>query len=119
LKTLKIFGCRSSRTEAQYSPTANINVLTKVEININWNLSNYLTYNQVFGSIHDIELTGGIETSIRGAREQLTIARKNVNANTNYWSLAGVNEVGNVLSYRDEVFNETKLASYFGRFNIN
>jgi hypothetical protein len=39
-----------------------------------------------------------------------------VNANTNYWSLAGVNEVGNVLSYRDEVFNETKLASYFGRF---
>jgi hypothetical protein len=32
--------------------------------------------------IHDIELTGGIETSIRGAREQLTISRKNVNANT-------------------------------------
>jgi hypothetical protein len=26
--------------------------------------------------IHDIELTGGIETSIRGAREQLTIARR-------------------------------------------
>jgi hypothetical protein len=65
-----------------------------------------LTFNQVFGSIHDIELTGGIETSIRGAREQLTIARKNVNANTNYWSLAGVNEVGNVLSYRDEVLTK-------------
>jgi hypothetical protein len=31
-------------------------------------------------------------------------------------SLSGVNEVGNVTSYRDEVFNETKLASYFGRF---
>jgi hypothetical protein len=24
--------------------------------------------------------------------------------------------MGNVISYRDEVFNETKLASYFGRF---
>ncbi|MFT5252179.1 MAG: TonB-linked SusC/RagA family outer membrane protein [Flavobacteriales bacterium] len=106
-----------SRTEAQYSPTANINVLTKGRNQyFNWNLSNYLTYKQVFGSIHDIELTGGVETSVRGAREQLTIARKNVNANSNYWSLSGVNEVGNVLSYRDEVFNETKLASYFGRF---
>jgi TonB-linked SusC/RagA family outer membrane protein len=106
-----------SRTEAQYSPTANINVLTKGRNQyFNWNLSNYLTYKQVFGSIHDIELTGGVETSVRGAREQLTIARKNVNANSNYWSLSGVNEVGNILSYRDEVFNETKLASYFGRF---
>lgn len=106
-----------SRTEAQYSPTANINVLTKGRNQyFNWNLSNYLTYKQVFGSIHDIELTGGVETSVRGAREQLTIARKNVNTNSNYWSLSGVNEVGNVLSYRDEVFNETKLASYFGRF---
>jgi hypothetical protein len=34
LKTLKIFAADPSRTEAQYSPTANINVLTKVEINI-------------------------------------------------------------------------------------
>jgi hypothetical protein len=33
LKTLKIFGCGSSRTEAIYSPTDNINVLTG-EINI-------------------------------------------------------------------------------------
>jgi hypothetical protein len=32
------------------------------------NLSNYFTYNEVFADIHDIELTGGIETSIRGAR---------------------------------------------------
>jgi hypothetical protein len=43
----------------------------------NWNLSNYFTYNEVFADIHDIELTGGIETS--RAREQ-TISRKNVNA---------------------------------------
>jgi TonB-linked SusC/RagA family outer membrane protein len=106
-----------SRIASQYKATDNINLLTKGRNQyFNWNLSNYFTYNEVFASIHDIELTGGIETSIRGAREQLTISRKNVNADANYWSLSGVNEVGNVISYRDEVFNETKLASYFGRF---
>jgi TonB-linked SusC/RagA family outer membrane protein len=106
-----------SRDVSQYNATANVNLLTKGRNQyFNWNLSNYFTYNEVFADIHDIELTGGIETSIRGAREQLTISRKNVNADSNYWSLSGVNEVGNVISYRDEVFNETKLASYFGRF---
>jgi hypothetical protein len=34
------------------------------------------TYNKVFADIHDIEVTAGIETSIRGSREQLTISRK-------------------------------------------
>jgi TonB-linked SusC/RagA family outer membrane protein len=106
-----------TRVPSQYNETANVNVLTKGRNQyFNWNLSNYVTYNEVFGDIHDIELTGGVETSIRGAREQLTISRKNVNADSNYWSLSGVNEVGNVISYRDEIFNETKLASYFGRF---
>lgn len=106
-----------SRDVSQYNATANVNLLTKGRNQyFNWNLSNYFTYNEVFADIHDIEVTGGIETSIRGAREQVTISRKNVNADANYWSLSGVNEVGNVTSYRDEVFNETKLASYFGRF---
>ncbi|CAM3079099.1 SusC/RagA family TonB-linked outer membrane protein [Flavobacterium frigoris] len=106
-----------SRIESQYNSTANVNLLTKGRSQyFNWNLTNYVTYNEVFGDIHDVELTAGIETSIKGAREQLTISRKNVNPNSNYWSLSGVNEVGNVTSYRDEVFNKTKLASYFGRF---
>lgn len=106
-----------SRIESQYNATANVNLLTKGRNEyFNWNLSNYVTYNEVFGEIHDIELTGGIETSIKGAREQLTISRKNVNADANYWSLKDVNEVANVTNYKDEVFNETKLASYFGRF---
>ena len=106
-----------SRMGSQYNATANVNLLTKGRNEyFNWNLSNYITYNEVFGEIHDIELTGGIETSIKGAREQLTISRKNVNANANYWSLKDVNEVANVTNYKDEVFNETKLASYFGRF---
>ncbi|MFV5696213.1 SusC/RagA family TonB-linked outer membrane protein [Flavobacterium sp. LB3P122] len=100
-----------------YPSDKNINLLTKGRNQyFNWNLSNYFTYNKVFGEIHDIEVTGGIETSIRGAREQLTVARKNVNADSNYWSLAGVDYVGTVTSYRDEIFNENKIASYFGRF---
>jgi TonB-linked SusC/RagA family outer membrane protein len=99
-------------------PNANINLLTKGrEEYFNWNLSNYLTYNKVFGEIHDVELTAGIETSVRGPKEKLTIARKNVNSNSNYWSLKGDNDYEtNITSYQDEVFNETKLASYFGRF---
>ncbi|MBF4471312.1 SusC/RagA family TonB-linked outer membrane protein [Flavobacterium sp. HJJ] len=99
-------------------PNANINLLTKGrEEYFNWNLSNYLTYNKIFGKIHDVELTAGIETSVRGPREKLTIARKNVNSNSNYWSLKGDNDYEtNITSYQDEVFNETKLASYFGRF---
>lgn len=94
-----------------------LNLLTKGrEQYFNWNLSNYFTYNKIFGDIHDIELTGGIETSVKGSREKLTIARKDVSVNTNYWSLKDVDYAGNITSYKDEVFNESKLASYFGRF---
>lgn len=106
-----------TRVASDYSPTDNVNLLTKGrEEYFNWNLSNYFTYNKIFADIHDVEVTAGIETSIKGAREKLTIARKNVNADENYWSLSGVDYVGTVTSYKDEVFNETKLASYFGRF---
>ncbi|MCD9576485.1 SusC/RagA family TonB-linked outer membrane protein [Flavobacterium soyae] len=98
-------------------PTANINLLTKGrEQYYNWSLSNYLTYNKVFNEIHDVEVTAGIETYVKGSREKLTIKRKNVNADANYWSLKDVEYATNVTSYKDEVFNETKLASYLGRF---
>lgn len=98
-------------------PNANINLLTKGrEEYYNWSLSNYLTYNKVFKEIHDIEVTAGIETYVKGAREKLTIKRKNVNSDANYWSLKDVEYATNVTSYKDEVFNETKLASYLGRF---
>lgn len=95
----------------------NINLLTKGrEQYFNWNLSNYFTYNKVFAEIHDVELTAGMETSVKGPREKLTIARKNVNADSNYWSLDNVNYVANITSLYDVTYNETKLASYFGRF---
>jgi TonB-linked SusC/RagA family outer membrane protein len=98
-------------------PNANLNLLTKGrEEYFNWNLSNYLTYNKVFAEIHDIEVTAGIETNVKGPREKLTIKRKNVNSDANYWALKDVEYATNVTSYKDETFNETKLASYLGRF---
>ncbi|MBC7846473.1 MAG: SusC/RagA family TonB-linked outer membrane protein [Flavobacterium sp.] len=98
-------------------PNANINLLSKGrEEYFNWNLANYLTYNKVFAEIHNIEVTAGIETNVKGAKEKLAIARKNVNSNNNYWSLKDVEYATNVTSYKDEVFNQVKLASYLGRF---
>lgn len=98
-------------------PNANINSLTKGrEEYYNWSLSNYLTYNKVFAEIHDVEVTAGIETYVKGAREKLTIVRKNVNSDSNYWALKDNEYATNITSYKDEVFNETKLASYLGRF---
>lgn len=106
-----------TRVASAYPTASNINTLTKGrEQYYNWNLTNYLTYNKLFAEIHDVEVTAGIETSVKGAREKLTIKRKNVNTDTNYWALKDVEYVANVTSYKDEVFNETKLASYFGRF---
>ena len=98
-------------------PNANLNLLTKGrEQYYNWNLANYLTYNKVFAEIHDVEVMAGIETSVKGSREKLTIARKNVNADANYWALKDVEYATNITSYKDEVFNEVKLASYLARF---
>ncbi|SEP34761.1 TonB-linked outer membrane protein, SusC/RagA family [Flavobacterium sp. CF108] len=107
----------SSDYEKEF-PTANINLLTKGRDEYyNWSLSNYLTYNKVFNEIHDIEVTAGIETYVKGSREKLTIKRKNVNADSNYWSLKDpVDYASTITSYKDEVLNETKLASYLGRF---
>ncbi|MFC0777654.1 SusC/RagA family TonB-linked outer membrane protein [Flavobacterium sp. HJSW_4] len=111
-----------TRVESGYNSSDPINLLTRGrEQYFNWNLSNYLTYNKVFANIHDVELTAGIETSVKGPREKLAIVRKNVSPDSNYWSLynstdsKGVDYVGTVTSLQDIVFNESKLASYFGR----
>lgn len=112
-----------ARRAEDYLASSNINLLTRGrEQYYNWNLSNYLTYNKNFANIHDIELTAGMETSVKGPREKLTIARKNVSPDSNYWSLNntkeghGVEYVGTTTSLYDVTFNESKLASYFGRF---
>lgn len=112
-----------TRVESRYPSSDPVNLLTRGrEQYFNWNLSNYFTYNKVFANIHDVELTAGIETSVKGPREKLTIVRKNVSPDSNYWSLynakdaKGVDYVGTVTSLQDVIFNESKLASYFGRF---
>ncbi|GAA4029606.1 TonB-dependent receptor [Flavobacterium cheonhonense] len=105
-----------TREEADYPSTSNVNLLTRSNDSyFNWNLSNYLTFNKVFADIHDVELTGGIEASSRGPRSFSKVVRRNVNANSNYWSLNGVDYASNVISYNDVLYNEVKLASYFGR----
>lgn len=106
-----------NRVEANYPTTANQNLLIKGrEDYFNWNLSNYLTYNKVFNGIHDLELTGGVEAFTKGNRENLTIARKNVNPDSDYWALNGVDYAANVTSLSNVVYNESRLFSYFGRF---
>ncbi|MNQ41327.1 TonB-dependent Receptor Plug Domain protein [compost metagenome] len=95
----------------------NTNTLTRGRDEyFNWNLSNYLTYNKVFAEIHDVEVTAGIEANVQGTREKLTIDRKNVNPNSNYWSLKDVNVASAVTGYKDEALNQRRLASYFARF---
>ncbi|MEN2399900.1 SusC/RagA family TonB-linked outer membrane protein [Flavobacterium sp. MC2016-06] len=112
-----------TRVAANYPATSNTNLLTKGrEQYFNWNLSNYFTYNKVFASIHDVEVTAGMEVSVKGPRENISIVRKNVNPNSNYWALynatdgKGVDYAGNVVNLYDVVYNESRLASYFGRF---
>lgn len=100
-----------------YDSKSNINTLTRNrEQYFNWNLSNYFTYNKVFAEIHDVEVTAGIETNVIGIREKLGITRKNVEANSNYWSLDNVPYGSSVVGYTDVALNQSKLSSYFGRF---
>nr|WP_294921860.1 SusC/RagA family TonB-linked outer membrane protein [uncultured Flavobacterium sp.] len=107
-----------TRVESGYDDSSlNINTLTRNrEQYFNWNLSNYFTYNKVFNDIHDVEVTAGIETNVIGTREKLTVTRKNVEANSNYWALDNVPYAPNVVGYNDVAFNQSKLSSYFGRF---
>lgn len=111
------------RNADNYPETSNTNLLTKGrEEYYNWNLSNYFTYNKVFAAIHDVEVTAGMEVSVKGAKENISIVRKNVNPNSNYWALynstdaKGVDYAGSVVNLYNIVYNESKLASYFGRF---
>ncbi|MDR7212609.1 SusC/RagA family TonB-linked outer membrane protein [Flavobacterium piscis] len=107
-----------TRVESDYDKSSlNTNTLTRNrEQYFNWNLSNYFTYNKVFDEIHDVEVTAGIETNVIGIREKLTVTRKNVEANSNYWALDGVPYAPNVVGYNDVALNQSKLSSYFGRF---
>lgn len=107
-----------NRVESDYDTNSlNINTLTRNRDQyFNWNLSNYLTYNKVFAEIHDVEVTAGIETNVIGTREKLTVTRKNVEANSNYWALDNVPYGPSVVGYGDVALSQKKLSSYFARF---
>ncbi|WP_289057763.1 SusC/RagA family TonB-linked outer membrane protein [uncultured Flavobacterium sp.] len=107
-----------SRVASAYDTNSlNTNTLTRNRDQyFNWNLSNYFTYNKVFADIHDVEVTAGIETNVIGTREKLTITRKNVESNSNYWALDGVPYAAGVVGYNDVALNQSKLSSYFARF---
>lgn len=107
-----------TRIESDYDTNSlNINTLTRNrEQYFNWNLSNYFTYNKVFNEIHNVEVTAGIETNVIGIKEKLTVTRKNVEANSNYWALDNVPYAADVVGYNDVALNQSKLSSYFGRF---
>ncbi|MFA9188333.1 SusC/RagA family TonB-linked outer membrane protein [Flavobacterium magnesitis] len=107
-----------TRIESDYDTNSlNINTLTRNrEQYFNWNLSNYFTYNKVFNEIHNVEVTAGIETNVIGIKEKLTVTRKNVEANSNYWALDNVPYAADVVGYNDVELNQSKLSSYFGRF---
>jgi TonB-linked SusC/RagA family outer membrane protein len=109
-----------TRLEANYDKKSlNTNTLTRnTDDYFNWNLSNYFTYNKVFGEIHDVEVTAGIEANVIGTRSKTTADIKNVNPNSNYWGLDGVGyaQNGGVTNYKAVNENESRLASYFARF---
>lgn len=104
-----------NRVESGYDATAPVNVLSKSRSEFyRWDFSNYITYSNVFGDIHDLELTAGIEASSNNNGEYLSATRRNVPVNSNYWSLNFATSnlsdaIGNGQS------NERRLNSYFGR----
>ena len=108
-----------TRDAANYDKSSNKNTLTRnTDDYFNWNLSNYLTYNKVFGEIHDVEVTAGIEANVRGTRSKTTADIRDVNPNSNFWALDGYPyaQNGGVTTYKAIDENEERLASYFGRF---
>lgn len=104
-----------TRTEELYDANAPINLLTKSRgENFDWNLANFLTYNKVFSDIHDIEFTLGTEINFYGSNETLSATRRDVPANSNYWSFNfSTSNLSDAIS--NTVTNERRLLSYFGR----
>ena len=104
-----------TRTQELYDANAPINLLTKSRgENFDWNLANFLTYNKVFSDIHDIEFTLGTEINFYGSNETLSATRRDVPANSNYWSFNfSTSNLSDAIS--NTVTNERRLLSYFGR----
>lgn len=95
----------------------NTNTLEKIKYsNFDWNFSNYLTFSKVFNTVHDIELTAGMEASSKYNGEKTDFTLKNVDQNSNYWTLYDIDYASKVIKLVNNVTNVRTLNSYFGRF---
>lgn len=105
-----------NRVASNYPGGSNLNTLNRENSrNYSWNLSNYFTFNKVFAQKHDVELVAGMEATSTGSGFITTTTLKNVSPNSNYWSTAGNELLPNVTSYKETMYNERRLNSYFGR----
>ncbi|EJL69158.1 SusC/RagA family TonB-linked outer membrane protein [Chryseobacterium populi] len=98
-----------------------LNLLTNTRKDyFNWVLTNFFTYNKKFSDIHDIEITVGTESTMRSGENELTIQRKNMIENSNYWDIYGTGT--EAFNYADQIVkansinrNNNTTNSYFGR----
>lgn len=81
-----------------------------------WLLSNYLSYNKIFGNDHSIEATLGMESSHESGLNTFRAVREDVDPNKNYWNLGGTNYSDNVTDLEISNLNDQRTISYFGRF---
>lgn len=104
-----------TRIAANYKATDNVNTLSNTKNDyFNWSLTNFLTYAKKFG-VHDIEATIGTEAAVRDGENILTMTRKNMVLNSNYWDLAGTNYVDQLISLNSVNGNKNTTNSYFAR----
>jgi TonB-dependent starch-binding outer membrane protein SusC len=98
-----------------------LNLLTNTRKDyFNWVLTNFFTYNKKFSDIHDLEITVGTESTRRSGENELTIQRKNMIENSNYWDIYGTGT--EAFNYADQIVkansinrNDNTTNSYFGR----
>lgn len=98
------------------SPPSFENRLTNTQTDYyNWLLSNYLSYNKIFGGIHSVSATLGMESSHESGINTLSVVREDVDPEKNYWNLSGTNYADNVTNLTSSNVNDQRTISYFGR----
>jgi len=107
-----------TRVAANYPASDDTNRLSNTQTDyFNWVLSNYLTYSKKFNGIHDIEIMGGMEASVRDGVNTFSTIRRNLIGNSNYWDLSGVNymDLDQVVELKSINGNKNVTNSYFAR----
>ncbi len=104
-----------TRVASGYPTSSNINTLTNEKKDyFNWTLTNYLTYAKKFGD-HDLEATVGTESAVKDGENSLSMTRKNMILNSNYWDLSGTNYLDQLVTLNSVNGNKNTTNSYFAR----